>query len=106
MCFVILYLTHHLLRTLQPYITPFLNFTDIFASLSAILTLIVGIFLLEDTAQESDLQVTIIFISILLFNISFLLYWVTRMSMLMFLKARTHIVSRVTRNVMNSLNKG
>ena len=51
-CFFVLYANLGLLKYIKPYNKPYLNFTDVFATVAAILTLLNGIFFLDPVLES------------------------------------------------------
>ena len=87
LCFSVLYSTHFMLKQIKPYNKAYLNFTDVFSSFAAIVTLLNGIFFMNDeNANKNDSESLVIFIAVVLFNGAFLCYWGVRIVMALVVK--------------------
>ena len=67
----------------MPYSTPKINLVDIFASTTTFITIILGIFYLDTLEPKHEYILIIIFVFLVLFNMLFVLYWITAMAPLM-----------------------
>ena len=105
MCFIVLYANLSLLKYVKPYNKKYLNFMDEVASVTAILTLLNGIFFLDPVMESSENGILILFVIILAVNIAYLLYWMFYMGKVIFSKARNILKQRVRRELIEEFKE-
>ena len=72
-----------------------MNFTDEFATIAAILTLLNGIFFLEPVTKDEETSVIVLFMSVLFFNAVFIIYWCCRMLGVVYQKIKGFFENKV-----------
>ncbi len=72
---LILVVTNYLIHYYKPYVLNKINYVENFSSYAAISTLYGGIFFLQREVQLNNNVLFFLFIVILVFNASFLIFW-------------------------------